>query len=147
MSFSSTARIGGLALAFVGCGLFWSTPASAQTSAPAQAQSGKPELVLLDTDIGDDIDDAFALALVLQSPELKLLGVSTTWGDTPLRARLVRRMLKEADRPDIPVAEGQPTTTSTPFTQAAGHAEILTPPTLFTPSIFFCSRLQRIPAK
>ena len=36
--------------------------------------SSSPQLVILDTDIGDDIDDAFALALVLRSPELQFLG-------------------------------------------------------------------------
>jgi inosine-uridine nucleoside N-ribohydrolase len=51
------------------------------------------DLVILDTDIGDDIDDAFALALTLRSPELKLLGVTTAYGDTVLRARLVDRFL------------------------------------------------------
>ena len=39
----------------------------------AKAQSPAPQLVILDTDIGDDIDDAFALALALQSPEVKIL--------------------------------------------------------------------------
>lgn len=38
-----------------------------------------PQKVILDTDIGDDIDDAYALALVLSSPEVKLLGVTTAW--------------------------------------------------------------------
>ena len=44
-------------------------------------QSGSyKHLVLVDTDIGDDIDDALALALVLQSPEIELLGVTTVFG-------------------------------------------------------------------
>ena len=34
------------------------------------AQTSQAQLVILDTDIGDDIDDAYALALVLRSPEL-----------------------------------------------------------------------------
>jgi hypothetical protein len=36
--------------------------------------------VLLDTDIGTDIDDAFALALIIKSPEFDLLGVTTVSG-------------------------------------------------------------------
>ena len=73
----------------------------------AAAQSGSaPQLVILDTDIGDDIDDAFALALVLQSPELRLLGIETAFGDTELRARLVDRYLKAVGRGDIPVLAG-----------------------------------------
>ena len=59
--------------------------------------------VILDTDIGDDIDDAYALALVLTSPEVKLLGVTTAWGDTGLRAQLVEGILCETGQQDIPV--------------------------------------------
>jgi len=44
----------------------------------------------IDTDIGTDIDDAFAVGLALQSPELKILGISRL-GDTHLRARLLTR--------------------------------------------------------
>ena len=43
------------------------------------------QLVIIDTDIGDDIDDAFAIGLALQSPEVKLLGITTAWGNTGLR--------------------------------------------------------------
>lgn len=62
--------------------------------------------VLIDTDIGDDIDDALALALALRSPELELLGVSTVFGDVALRARLARKLLATFGRPEIPVAAG-----------------------------------------
>lgn len=85
----------------------------------AQSVAPAPQLVILDTDIGDDIDDAFALALVLQSPELKLLGVTTTFGDTELRARLVDRYLAAVGRGDIPVAAGPETPARTVFTQKA----------------------------
>ena len=64
----------------------------------AGASATEPQLVILDTDIGDDIDDAFALALVLRSPELKILGVTTAFGDTELRARLVDRYLAAVGR-------------------------------------------------
>ena len=52
-----------------------------------------PELVILDTDIGDDIDDAFALGLALKSSEVHLLGITTAYGNTDLRANLVDRYL------------------------------------------------------
>jgi thiazole synthase ThiGH ThiG subunit len=52
--------------------------AFAVTSLPA-APSKVP--IILDTGIGTDIDDAFALALVINSPELELLGVTTVAGD------------------------------------------------------------------
>ena len=76
---------------------------SRQTSSPAQTT---PQLVIIDTDIGDDVDDAFAVALALQSPELKILGITTAWGNTPLRAKLVARFLQETGRTDIPIAVG-----------------------------------------
>jgi inosine-uridine nucleoside N-ribohydrolase len=82
-----------------------------------------PEMVILDTDIGDDIDDAFALALTLRSPELKLLGITTTYGDTELRARLVDRFLEAVGRSEIPVTYGASTPHSNAFTQAAYAAQ------------------------
>jgi purine nucleosidase len=78
-----------------------------------------PQLAILDTDIGDDIDDAFALALALRSPELRILGITTAFGDTELRARLLDRYLHAVGRDDIPVAAGVPTPHSNVFTQAA----------------------------
>jgi len=74
--------------------------------------------IILDTDIGDDVDDAFALGLALESPEVELVGVTTAWGDTALRARMTRRMLRENGRADVPVAEGILTTGKTKFSQA-----------------------------
>ena len=73
---------------------------------------------MIDTDIGDDIDDAFALGLAVSSPELEILGVTTAWGDTSLRAQLAERLLIEAGQSCIPVAVGIPTQSKTPFTQA-----------------------------
>jgi inosine-uridine nucleoside N-ribohydrolase len=81
------------------------------------AQNGQREKIIIDTDIGDDIDDAFAVALALRSPELQILGISTTFGDTETRAKLVERMLGEAGREDIPVAVGIHTETKTNFGQ------------------------------
>ena len=68
-----------------------------------------PEKIIIDTDIGDDIDDAFAIALGLRSPELQILGITTCFGDTEARAKIVDRLLGEAGHPDIPVAAGAPT--------------------------------------
>lgn len=96
-----------------------SASAGAQSaSAHAQGAPTARQRVIVDTDIGDDIDDAFALALVLASPELEVLGISTAWGDTTLRVRLVQRLLAELGRGDIPVAQGIATESRTPFTQA-----------------------------
>ncbi len=73
---------------------------------PARARVAEPQLVIIDTDIGDDVDDAYAVGLALQSPELKILGITTAWGNTPLRARLVSQLLAETKRTNIPVAVG-----------------------------------------
>ena len=74
------------------------------TSVASLAQAH--EKIIIDTDIGDDVDDAFALALAVKSPEFEILGVSTTFRDTELRARLADRFLGEVGRPEIPVMAG-----------------------------------------
>ncbi|MBK8023028.1 MAG: nucleoside hydrolase [Chloroflexi bacterium] len=62
--------------------------------------------ILIDTDIGTDVDDAMALSLAALSPELILEGVTTVHGDAPLRARIARRLLMLAGRADVPVVAG-----------------------------------------
>ena len=62
--------------------------------------------VILDTDIGTDIDDTWALAMLLNSPELQLRAVVTSHGDTRYRALLAAKMLATASRADVPVGEG-----------------------------------------
>jgi purine nucleosidase len=90
----------------------WPLWLNAQTEASVTVQK-----VILDTDIGDDIDDAFALALALKSPELEILQVNADFGDTPLRARLLERFLRSVHREDIPVAVGVQTATPNELTQ------------------------------
>ena len=88
---------------------------------PAQSMqtttSPKPEKIIIDTDIGDDVDDAFAVALAVRSPELQILGISTTFGDTETRAKLLDRLLGETGHPEIPVAIGDPSHVESNFTQ------------------------------
>src|SRR5258707_2527849 len=67
-------------------------------------RSNATEKIIIDTDIGSDIDDAFAVGLALQSPEFQILGISSACGDTHLRARLLSRLLKPTGRTDIPVS-------------------------------------------
>ena len=93
-----------LAPVFALCSLL-SSPVYAQTDNSTPRQS-TTEKIIIDTDIGTDIDDAFAVGLALQSSELKILGISTAWGNTHLRARLLTRFLKETGHPDIPIAMG-----------------------------------------
>ncbi len=68
--------------------------------------AGRPTPVILDTDIGDDIDDALALSLALQSPELNVLAVSTVLQHGDARRDLVARILELYGRPEIPVGVG-----------------------------------------
>lgn len=63
-------------------------------------------LLILDTDIGSDVDDAMALCFALRSPEIKLLGVTTVYGDVDLRARIARKLITVACAGDIPVRAG-----------------------------------------
>lgn len=72
------------------------------------AEAQQREKIIIDSDIGDDIDDAFAVGLALSSPEFEILGVSASFGDTATRARMFDRMLGELGRSDIPVAMGTP---------------------------------------
>src|SRR5512141_81638 len=76
--------------------------------APAAAQQARIKVVL-DTDIGTDIDDAWALGYALKSPSLELLGVTVTDADTPKRARLACKLLSRLGRTDVPVAVGRQT--------------------------------------
>jgi purine nucleosidase len=62
--------------------------------------------VILDTDIGTDVDDVVALGVILRSPELDLRAVTTVYVDTVLRARMVEAVLAVAGRSDIPVGAG-----------------------------------------
>jgi purine nucleosidase len=86
------------------CGVALAGVALGQTKVTSSESTR--QLVIIDTDIGDDLDDAFALGLALQSRELKILGIMTAWGNTPLRARLVGRFLEETRRHEIPIAVG-----------------------------------------
>src|SRR5262245_17844276 len=75
---------------------------------PAAAQQRRTKIVL-DTDIGTDIDDAWALGYALKSPSLELLGVTISDGDTAQRARLACKLLARLGRTDVPVAVGRRT--------------------------------------
>jgi inosine-uridine nucleoside N-ribohydrolase len=83
----------------------------AGTAAFAQG-AGKqaPAPVIFDTDIGTDIDDAYALAALIHRPELEVLGVTTVSGDTVARARLAAKLLAVAGGrwAALPVYAGKP---------------------------------------
>ena len=62
--------------------------------------------VIFDTDIGGDIDDTWALALLVQSPEFDVKLVTTATGDTRAKAKIVAKFLQTVGRTDIPVGIG-----------------------------------------
>lgn len=64
------------------------------------------ERMILDTDIGTDVDDAMAVTLSAVSPELKVEGITTVYGDVDLRSKMVVKILKYLNREDIPVYAG-----------------------------------------
>jgi inosine-uridine nucleoside N-ribohydrolase len=61
--------------------------------------------VLLDTDIGSDVDDAVALAYLLSHPDCELLGIATVTGEAEKRASLASVLCKAAGK-DIPIYPG-----------------------------------------
>ena len=65
--------------------------------------------VVLDTDIGTDIDDAWALGFALAHPGFDLVGVTITDGDTAARAKVACKLLHATGRADVPVAVGRAT--------------------------------------
>ena len=65
-----------------------------------------PVPVILDTDIGGDIDDTWALALLLRCPEVDLKLVVGDFGRAEYRAKLAAKLLETAGRSDIPVGLG-----------------------------------------
>lgn len=79
------------------------------TLGDARAAEGVPTgkvAAILDTDIGDDIDDTWALGLLLKSPEVDLKMVVTDFGNAPYRAKIVAKFLEAAKRTDVAVGMG-----------------------------------------
>ena len=70
------------------------------------AQGAEKIPVILDTDICDDIDDTWALAMLLQSPEFDVKLITTAVGDTPAKTKVVAKFLQTAGRTDIPIGTG-----------------------------------------
>lgn len=64
--------------------------------------------LILDTDLGDDVDDVFALAYAVRNPRINLCAVTTVLGDTRWRAALALQLLDEMGVDDVPVAAGAP---------------------------------------
>ena len=63
--------------------------------------------IILDTDIGDDIDDAFALACLLNMQDkVNIVGITTVFVNSDHRARMVKKLLHLHHDDNIPVYAG-----------------------------------------
>lgn len=82
--------------------------------------------VLLDTDIGSDIDDALCLTYLLEHPQCELLGITTVSGEPEKRAMLADAVCRAAGKTDIPIHSGSGTPLLIEQRQAlAQQAEVL----------------------
>ena len=82
---------------------------------------GRETALVLDTDIGSDVDDLLALAVILGSPELAITAVTTVYGDVALRARIVAKAYAAAHHPAPLIAAGSGETRSGRPVWWAGH--------------------------
>jgi purine nucleosidase len=78
-----------------------------------------PTPIILDTDIGDDVDDVFALLLAARDPAYDLRAVTCVYGQVEVRARLARHVLDLAGKQGIPVAVGSSNSLSGPVAAGA----------------------------
>ena len=102
----------------------------------ALAQAGKQgrQPVAVDFDIGTDIDDAFALGMLLQSDLVEVKAVTTVYGDTRARARIAAKLLWVAGQRSVPVAAGTPSA-GQPFAQAKWAADFNSPALVAEPAV------------
>jgi purine nucleosidase len=77
--------------------------------------------VILDTDIGSDVDDILALVMIAKSPELDLIGITTVYGDTIHRARIAKATCDMLQRPELKIVAGAPKPISGRQVYWAGH--------------------------
>ncbi len=70
------------------------------------AAAAGPVPVILDTDIGGDIDDTWALCILLGCPQVDLKLVVTTTDNTEAKTRLVAKILERVGRTDVPIGTG-----------------------------------------
>ena len=77
--------------------------------------------ILLDTDIGSDIDDAVTLAYLLNQPQCELLGITTVSGESEKRAMIASAICTAANRTDIPIFPGTEQPLLTPQKQPIAY--------------------------
>ena len=93
----------------VKCLLFMAAIVAASLSVCLAAGGAKAGAipVILDTDIGDDIDDSWALTMLLKSPQFDVKLVTTSCGKAEYRAKIIAKMLIIAHRTDVPIGFGE----------------------------------------
>ena len=74
------------------------------TAAASPAAGGTP--VILDTDIGDDMDDTWALLMLLRMPQLDLKLAVGDFGNAIYRGRLLAKLLDHTGYSDVPIGIG-----------------------------------------
>jgi purine nucleosidase len=65
------------------------------------------EKIILDTDIGSDVDDAIALLYAIRNRNIDLRAVTTVYGHTGLRAKIARKIMDYSGLENIPVYKGE----------------------------------------
>ena len=85
---------------------FISTTAALTAAAIAGPARAGTTPVILDTDIGDDIDDVWALLMLLRMPELDLKLAVSDYGNAIYRCRLLAKLLEATGRTDVPIGMG-----------------------------------------
>jgi len=68
-----------------------------------------PIPVILDTDIGDDIDDTWALCMMLGDPRFDVKLVVTAADNTEVKTRLLAKIMEAVGRTDVPIGQGKKT--------------------------------------
>jgi inosine-uridine nucleoside N-ribohydrolase len=86
--------------------MFLATSSSCAIGGDSSLSSGRKIAVIYDTDICDDIDDTWALSLLLQSPQFDVKLITTEVGNTQSKAKTVAKFLQTVGRTDIPVGIG-----------------------------------------
>ena len=81
-------------------------PGRAFAAKPDRAFSGPRIPVILDSDIGDDIDDTWALLMLLRMPQFDVKLVVSDFGNAIYRCRLFAKLLELTGRTDIPIGVG-----------------------------------------
>ncbi|NKB37281.1 MAG: nucleoside hydrolase [Gammaproteobacteria bacterium] len=83
-----------------------SAPAFSRGSLAEENTSSHALPLILDTDIGDDIDDTWALMMLLRMQNIDLRLITTDFGNTRYRTRLLAKLLQSLGKDDIPLGIG-----------------------------------------